>query len=143
MWVNCFNNYLIEKNLSEIDEIETNELSRVLEDFYSETCKKKGDQGDYKNSTFKCIPAGINRHYKATHSLDIISDQRLVQANEMFKGVNKEQGHDETESLPSIEPEDQDKLSAFFKAKMAGPPDPEALQQIFIYNLIYYMGRRG
>ena len=69
--VNCFNNYLIEKDLSDIENIQTDELPNILEDFYSEICKKKGESAEYKNSTVKCIRAGINRHFKSTRSLDI------------------------------------------------------------------------
>ena len=65
----------------------------------------------------------------------------------MFKGVtrvNKEEGRGETESLPSIEPEDFDKLSAYFKTAMSGPPNPTVLQEIVILNLIYYLhGMKG
>ena len=146
VWTNCFSNYLIEKGLPELDDIPTEELPNALENFYSETCKKKGNNEEYKNSTFKCIRAGINRHYKATRSLDIISDPRFIQVNEMFEGksrVNKEEGHGEIESLPCIKPEDFDQLSSFFKEKMQGPPDPTVLQEIMVFNIIYYMGRRG
>ena len=60
----------------------------------------------------------------------------------MFKRVTKvnKEGRGKTESLPSIEPEDCKKLSRFFKQKMASAPDPEALQENFIFNLIYRIG---
>ena len=45
--------------------------------------------------------------------------------------------------LLSIDPEDFHKLSEYFKTKMQGPPDPTALQEILVFNIIYYMGRRG
>ena len=64
----------------------------------------------------------------------------------MFKGVtrvDKEEGRGETDQIPPIEPEDFEKLSQFFKEKMAHPPNPTVLQEMVMFNLIYYMGRRG
>ena len=43
----------------------------------------------------------------------------------MFKGktrINKEEGHEEIESLPTIEPEDMEKLGSYFDKVMQGPP---------------------
>ena len=57
--------------------------------------------------------------------------------------VNKEEGHGQVNSIPPIEPEDFDKLSSFFKEMMAGPPNPAVLQQMLVFNLIYYLGHCG
>ena len=64
----------------------------------------------------------------------------------MFKGVtwvNKEEGHGEIKSLPSILPSDLKKLGAYLEGNMAGPPNPLLLQEVVLFNIIYYMGRRG
>ena len=99
-----------------------------------------------QNSTMKCIRAGINRYYKTSRSLDMISDPRFIQENEMFKGmarVGKDEGRGEINSHSSILPEHFKKLSVYFKAKMARPPNAVVLQEIVIFNVIYNMGCRG
>ena len=77
--------------MPQVDEITTEQLPDALENFYSEITKKKIGSGtaEYKNSTLKCIRAGINRYYKSNRSLDIIADPKFIQANEMFKGMSR------------------------------------------------------
>ena len=73
VWTCCFDNSLGEKGMESIDEISTEDLPEASEGFCTETCKKgKHDGEDYKNSTLKCIQAGINRHFKATCSINNI-----------------------------------------------------------------------
>ena len=137
------------KNYANLEDIENDDLPNILTNFYTEVSKKKkGVNGDfeYKNTTLKCIRAAINRHFRETQSLDIIADHHFIAANEMFKGIQqkgKNEGRGEVESLPSIEEGDFQKLSNYFKEKMQGPPDPQTLQEINIFNIVYYMGQRG
>ena len=110
-------NYLFEKALPKSDDIDPNDLSEILDGFYAEVTKKKEIEGsdEYKNSTLKCVRAGINGYFRKKHCLNIISDHHFIQTNETFKGVtrvNKVKGHGEIDSLLSIESEDFDKLSA-------------------------------
>ena len=147
--ITAFDNYLAKKDLPNADEINTEDLPNALEDFYPGNSKKNATADgstEYKNSTMKCIRAGINRYYKAARSLDIISDPRFIQANKIFKGIaraGKDEGCGEIDSCNSIFPEDFDKLSGNFKAKMAGLLNAVVLQEIVIFNVIYYMRHRG
>ena len=86
----------------------------------------------------KCIRAALNRHFKATRGLDIISDSRFIGANEMFRRMtrkDKKEGRGETQSMPTIEPKDFTKLSNYFKTKIAGPPNPAVLQNIVVFYI--------
>lgn len=145
VWMKCFNDYLKEKNLPNADALETKDLPEVLEGFYTELRKADGE-GEYKTSTLKCIRAALNRHYKEKRSLDIIANESFTWSNLMFKGVTKiakEEGRGETDSRPPIEPEDLQTLQKYFAENLAGPPNPYKLQEMMLFNIIYYMGRRG
>lgn len=64
----------------------------------------------------------------------------------MFKGVArkaKREGRGEVESRPPTEPEDLDTLSQYFTVNMDGPQVAKKLQEIVLFNIIYYTGRRG
>ena len=138
-----------EKSYPLLEEIPTDDLPDILHDYYAETCKinpTAGEDGDYKTSTLKCIRASLNHHFKETRKIDIISDARFVEVNKMFQVVtvlNKDEGHGEVESLPSIEPEDLKLIGTYFENNMQGPPNPLLLQEIVLFNIIYYMGHRG
>lgn len=84
--VKILTDYLAEKKLKRLEELENSELPDILLDFYCNLRKAKG--GEYKLQTLKCIRAAINRHTKTTRNLDIISDLSFTKANEMFKGVS-------------------------------------------------------
>ena len=150
VWITAFDNYLAEKQLPSVDEILTNNLLGALEDFYSENIKETTADGStkYKNSTMKCIQAGINQYYKVSRSLDIILDPCFIQAIEIFKGiarVQKDEGFGEIDSYSSNLPKDFDELSVYFKSKMTGKPkmtghpNTVVLQEIVVLNVIYYM----
>ena len=149
VWVDCFQEYLAEKNLPACDDIPIEDLPDVLYNFYTEVCKKKPGKSDtyeYKNSTLKYMRAGLNRHFKETKTIDIIAGSHFIKANKMFKGVtrlNKEEGRGEVESMPSINPEDMKTLGKYFEENMAGPPNALLLQEIILFNIIYYMGKHG
>lgn len=145
VWMKCFNDYLTEKDLPDADTILIDELPDVLTNFYTEL-RKADAQGEYKTSTLKCIRAAINRYYKNSKSLDILSDPRFIRSNEMFTGVArkaKEEGRGETASRPPIEEDDMKKISAYFAEHLNGPPNPEKLLEMALFSIIYYMCRRG
>lgn len=145
VWLKCFNDYLKEKKLPNAETVETKDLPDILMDFYTELRKADGE-GEYKTSTLKCIRAALNRYYKDTRCLDIIANAAFIKSNQMFKGVTskaKEEGRGETDSKPPIEPEDLQQLSTYFANNIAGPPNADKLQEVMLFNIIYYMGRRG
>lgn len=158
LWIQCFREYLTEKNLKAIDDIETKDLPGILEQFYSEVRKKEKrenqesakpdaeDERNYKNTTLKAIRGALARHFKETRSIDIISNEAFIKANQIFEGVqkiNKELGLGSIKSKPPIEHADLLKLGTYFKACMEGPPNPKALQEIVMFYLIFYLCRRG
>ena len=64
----------------------------------------------------------------------------------MFKGVahiGKAEGQGETNSFPKIEDQDMEKLSTYFINIMQGPPNSAKLQEIVLFNVIYYMAHQG
>lgn len=75
-----------------------------------------------------------------------IADQAFIRSNEMFKGVTRKakcEGRGEIDSKPQIEDEDMEKIADYFKKNLEGPPNPSKLREIVLFNIIYYMGRRG
>lgn len=143
LWVKCLRQYLSEKKLPALEDMETKDLPDMLENFYIEL-RKADCQGEYKTSTLKCIRAALNRYFKEERSLDILNDQRFIRCNEMFTGVTRKaklEGRGETESMPPIEPEDLQLISEYFQRNMDGPANPQKLQEIVLFNIIYYMGR--
>ena len=164
-YVKCFNDYLSEKGLPFEADITTDRLPEILTDFYVEVRKKKGIAGnhkvnsdgkvypagniqcnDYKNTSLMCIRAALNRHFKSTRSIDIIANENFIKCNEMFKGVTKKgkrEGRGEVDSRPPIEPEDLQKITDYFEKSMKSPPNARKLQEMMLFNVIYYGGRRG
>ncbi len=95
--------YIFEKkNMPDVEQTTDTQLPQLLETFYAEVCQQNGEM--YKLASLKCICAGLNRHFKETRSLDIISDPKFTKANEIFKGsetnqkkwpwINKELSYD-------------------------------------------------
>lgn len=145
LWMNVFREYLDQRNYDTAEIIDTKELPDALTNFYTELRKTDGTS-EYKMSSLKSARAAINRFYRESRCLDIITDTRFIRANEMFKGVTrkaKQEGRGDTESKPPIEPQDLLKIGEYFDKNMEGPPNPGKLQEIVLFNIIYCMGRRG
>ena len=171
--MNCFTDYLIESDLPSVDLVETEQLPKILENFYSSVCKKpknsdnyestdsEDDTADkqnpglavmprckkkknYKNTSMRAIRAAIGRYYKEKRSIDIISGEPFIRVNSVFIGIlqlNKESGLGNIESKPELSDLDISTLTMYFKATMSGPPDPKKLQDIVIFNILFYMCR--
>ena len=144
-----------------METISSQELPNIIGDFYFSARKKRISEEDtlpndkekarsklsyYKNSSLKAGRAALNRYFKANRGIDIISNDSFIKVSEIFTAVTKqgkEEGHGETDSkLPISEP-DLSKLSTYFLNKMRGPPNAVNLQEFVLFNIIYYMGRRG
>ena len=64
----------------------------------------------------------------------------------MFQGVTKKgkrEGRGEVESKPPIIPKDMEKISEYFKKNMKSAPNPTKLQEMLLFNIIYFGGRHG
>lgn len=142
-WMKCLNDYISEKEIAKsIDDITDDKLPDLLFDFYTEVRSTKNQT--YKNTTLRCLRAGINRYIKEKRSINIVEDQRFIKSNEMFKGVQKEGkkiGKGSIKHKEIIESEDMERLRDFFTRYMA--PDPAILQKLVMFNIMFYMCRRG
>ncbi len=140
------NEYIEDKNLPELSNTPDAELPNLLESFYSDVHNKQGER--YKLQSLKCILAGLNRHFKETRNLDIISDPLFTKSNEMFKGVVKQickMGLGSTISFPVIPDEDMIKLGDYFEQDFSGKVlvNPWKLQQAVMFMVMYFTCRRG
>ena len=118
----------------------------ILKIFYSEIKSVKTKDGHYSNSSLKTMRVALNRYFKQTRSLDIISNPLFFKANNLFGGVqhiNKEEGQGTVKHKNPIFPEDLEKLHQYFIQRFAEPPNAYILQQFCLFNIIYYMGQRG
>ena len=85
IYVTQFKRFLAVKSYGNIDDIPTQDLDRILFEFYSSIQPQKKD--DYSVQTLKCIRAGLNRYFRTTRGIDIAKDSMFVKANEMLKAV--------------------------------------------------------
>ena len=133
-----------EKNLPKEEEIQDEDLPDRLLQFYCDLRKTDGDT--YKINSLKSIRAGLNRHFKATRGIDIVTDVRFHKANEMFDGVKvevKKQGKGVTVSKKPISSQDMKTISSYFTYSHQMKPDPKMLQEFVSFNTLYYFCRRG
>ena len=108
-WISCLNAFLKERQLPDVDSIDLEQLPQIISDFYFSVRKKKiTDDGTeptekeaaraklkhYKNSSLKSGRAALNRYFKGTFGIDIISNQKFIKANEIFQAITK-QGKEE------------------------------------------------
>ena len=139
-----FTDYLAEKGLPTLEQLDLEELPAILQTFYPNLRRLNGD--DYKLQSMKCIRAGINRWTKSNRNMDIISDPRFAKANEIFKGVAKvarQTGRGSTKSYPVIEQEDMERIATYFLHDIMNAPDPRKLQKCLLFYIIYFFVRRG
>ena len=154
LWVDVLREYIEEKDMGILKEVLDADLSKLLSDFYTEIKKKEKPQAkkrkenseeEYKNSSLQCMRAALNRYFKEKRGINIINDDRFIQANEMFRGVTKQgrrQGRGSSEHKKPINSDDMKTLTKYFTVNMQGPPNAKFLQEIVLFNIIYFMGRR-
>ena len=78
--------------------------------------------------------------------LDIIANPLFIWANEMFQAVTcdaKSEGRGEITSKPVINEGDMKIISDYFINNMKAPSNAHNLQEIVIFNIMYYTGRHG
>lgn len=142
-WLKCINEYVKDKKFgTDLDAVTDEDLPKVLFKFYTEARTVKNER--YKNSTLKCIRAGVNRHIKETRGIDIVSDKRFIRCNEVFKGVQKQgkkAGKGSVKHKDVIESQDMERLQDYFSRYME--PNAVILQQFVMFNIMFYMCRRG
>ena len=117
----------------------------ILEDFYVNARTKKTKEL-YHTQSLKCIRAGLNRYFQQKRKINIINDLQFLHANMMFKGVQvqaKKQGKGARKQTTTIEEDDMKTLAFYFKIDHVQNPNPRILQRNVIFNVLYYMCRRG
>lgn len=142
-WLKCINDYINAKKIADgLDAVTDEKLPEVLFDFYTEARTAKNER--YKNSTLKCIRAGVNRYVKETRGIDIVSDQNFIRCNEVFKGVQKQgkkAGKGSVKHKDIIQSQDMERLQDYFSRYMQ--PNAIILQHFVMFNIMFYMCRRG
>ena len=139
-----FTGYIALKGHSNIDELNSVQLNKILYDFYSEVQPQK--KNGYCVQSMKCMRSGLNRHFRKQMGIDITKDNDFVQANEMFKAVcveAKRNGLGVKRSTPKISSIDLERIAEYFTYDHMNSPDPRRLQQNIIFYIIYYFCRRG
>ena len=159
LWVDCFEQYIKERQLPLIDTLTAEQLPKMLESFYvdvrsqkvicdSEGNPKLNDEGEmeyeeYTNNSMRSLRAALNCFFKLKLNINI--NPAFIRANELFDGkmrINKQEAKGTTKHKSPITDQDLSKLSDYFKRNMAGPPNATLLQEIVLFNIIFYMGRR-
>ena len=160
-WVTCLKEYLIEKQLPDLDLLTNEELGEIIGKFYLEARKKKVqylptcDSEDteedpnadcYKTTSLRAARGAFTRYFRDTRKIDIRTHEAFADSNEIFVGKtrdNKEKGLGKIDNKPPIEDADMKKIADYFTKIMRGPPNPKALLQIVVFNILYYLCRRG
>ena len=145
LWIDTFKQYLEQEELPKLDQIPDSDLPNLLESFYVLVRMKKSEK--YKSTTLKSMRAGLNRYFKDHREIDITQDKRFMRTNELFLGLlkeNKKEGRGQVIHKQTISDSDKEKLFKYFENSIkSGKPDPKILQQICIFNIVYYMGWHG
>ena len=160
--MDCFEDYLAQRELGNFKDLKLEDLPSILEKFYAEVKSQKelvNGQGepildndgmpqyeDYCNNSLRSLHTALNRHFKIELNVNIIDNPAFIRANEIFSGklrMNKEQGKGATKHKDPINDEDLKRLSEYFTRNMKGPPNALLLQELVLFNIIFYMGRRG
>ena len=131
-----FMEYLREKQLPSVVDLDMEPLSDILTDFYTNLHKTDGD--NYKLQSIKCIRAGINRYMKAEKGVDIIANDKFVKVNEMFRGVDKQlrmSGLGSVKNTPVITEEDLSRIAQYFNHDIMNAPDSKKVQRCLIFTL--------
>ena len=118
-------------------------LANVLKLFYAEP--RKADGTSYSKSTLNSLRFGLNRHFKATRSFDIINDSEFNDANKVFGAKRadlKRQGLAKVEHKPPICEED---LKKMYESTTFGLNGPEKLQNkgVFLSNAVRLSPRKA
>ena len=89
--------------------------------------------------------AALNCFFKDTRGIDITQHRSFIKANELFLGLlkeNKKEGHGQVMHKQTLTDTDKELLFAYFEKKRQ-EPDPKIIQQICVFNMVYYIGHRG
>lgn len=134
--MNVLYKYLEQEKYKKLPEITDEELPGVLEGFFVALHSSKKEK--YKSSSLKCARAALNRHFKDTRAIDIISDSRFIRVNELFTGIlkqNKAEGRGNVVHKEPISDEDLERIHKYFETNVTENPTPRNLQEIILFNV--------
>ena len=137
--------YLEKKKHKILEEILDQELPDLLCDFYF-SIRTKEKKDTYSVQSQKCIRASLNRYFKKVRGINIITDTRFIQANEVFDGCKakaKKEGKGVRKRFEMITNEDMKQLGIYFQHEKDEAPNPRKLQQCVMFYVIYFFCRRG
>ena len=162
LWIDCFSDYLHQKQLPQVEDLTAEQLPNILENFYVEVRSQKQVVNDnnepildkegnttfeeYTNNSLRSLHAGFTRYFRLKLQVNIMDNLAFIRANELFQGkmrMNKQEGNGTTKHKQPITEADILKLNNYFRVNMDGPPNGINLQEIILFNIIFYMGRRG
>ena len=142
--VQCLEDYIRFKGLPSLASIDNNELPKILEDFYCNARSRKGDI--YHTQTQKSMRSNLNRWFQEHCKINIITDPIFIKANLMFKAMQvkaKKIGKGARKHTEKITDDDMARLAFYFNVDHIKRPNPYVLQRAVIFNIIYYLCRRG
>ena len=140
-----FKSFLLLHNMETEPELLTVDLPKVLTKFYTDARSSKTGER-FQTGSLKVIRAGLNRHFKITRNIDIVSDEQFRRANMVFEGVQvraKREGKGVTRSTPHISEKDLITIGGYFCVDHMKTPNPKKLQQAVLFYIMYYFCRRG
>ena len=116
-----FTEYLKDKQLPSIKEIQTEDLHQILYIFYPQCIKTDGDEMEIDNKKF-------------------------IKANEMYCGDSKqlrEKGKAAVKSYQVINEDDLKRIYKYFDHDIMNQPDPRKIQRCVIFDTIYFFCHHG
>ena len=139
--IRILNDYITEKHLPKLEETGDADLPALLKEFYVNARQKKNNDL-YHTQTMKNIRSGFQENRK----VNIINDDQFNEANMIFKGVQvhaKKADRGSRHHTPPITDEDMERLALYFNIDQVRRPNPSIIQRNVIFNIIYYLCRRG
>ena len=82
--VNLLKTFVMKRKMGILEEILDADLPSLLKDFYFSM--RTTNKETYSVQSQNCIRASLNRYFKKTRSMDIVSDKCFIKANEVFDG---------------------------------------------------------
>ena len=105
-WITCLKEYLIEKQLPELDLLTNEQLGEILGNFYVEAKKKKvgylpegedennpesASNDNYKTTSLRAARGAFTRYFRDSRKIDIRTHPDFLESNEIFIGKTKRQ----------------------------------------------------
>lgn len=142
--MNLLNDFLQERSVNtDILSYSKEDLSRVLEDFYSNVRMKNGEL--YKKNSLLNIRQGIGRYLKEKGSnIDIITDPHFAKANSCFSSLlrmTRAEGKGAVVHHPALTVEDLKKL--YGHHFIFNTNTPQGLLNKVVFEIMFYFCRRG